>query len=107
MGRGHGTARDWSLPESTAGLGRESGRGSVGMRTAARWMQQAAKLVASSEQRGWASGRELPVTCTAVSLRLLEKGPNCTPFWKEEQQARTHLFNTALMLATTTMQKLA
>lgn len=75
--------------------------------TAARGMQQAAKLVASLEQRGWASGRELPATCAAVSLRLLEKGPNHSPFWKTEQQARTHLFNAALMLGTTTVQNLA
>lgn len=70
---------------SIAGPGRDSGRGSVGMQTVARWMQQAAKLVASSEQRGWASGRELPETCTAVSLRLLEKGPNRSPFWKNSK----------------------
>lgn len=56
-----------------------------GMQTAARWMQQAAKLVATSEQRGWASGRELPATCTAVFLRLLEKGPDPSPFWKNSK----------------------
>ena len=84
-GRGQGTVGDRSLPTSIMGLGRESGRDSVGMQTAARWMQQAAKLVASSERQGWASGRELPATCTAVSLRSLEKGPNRSPFWKNSK----------------------
>lgn len=84
-GGGWGTERDRSLPASTTGFGGESGRDSVGMQTAARWMQQAAKLVASSERRGWASGRELPATRAAVSLRLLEKGPNRSPFWKNSK----------------------
>lgn len=84
-GEGQGMARDQILRVSITGLGRESGRGSEGMHAAARWMQQTAKLVASSEERGWASGRELPVTRTAVSLRLLDECPNHSPFWKNSK----------------------
>lgn len=78
-------AGDRSIPASIVGLGRESGRDRAGLQTAARWMQRAAKQVASSKQQGWASGRELPAICTAVSLRLLEKGPNRSPFWKNSK----------------------
>lgn len=84
-GEGQGTAGDQILRASITRLGRESGRGSVGMRTAARWMQRTAKPVASSEQRGWASGRELPVARAAVSPRLLEECPSHSPFWKNSK----------------------
>lgn len=39
------------------------------MQTAGRWMQPAAKPVAGCEQRGRASGSELPATCAAAPRR--------------------------------------
>lgn len=78
------------LPTSIASLGRESGRDRAGMGAAVRWELPAAKPVAGSEQRGRASGSELPATCAAAPLRLLEKGPHRSSFWRNSELETTY-----------------
>lgn len=81
-GLGAGMTRGCSCPlPALAGSQAET----PGMQTAVRWMQQAAKPVAGSEQRGRASGSGLPATRTAAPLRLLEKGPHRSCLWKNSE----------------------
>jgi len=77
------------LPSQALAGSQEDGEG---MQTAARWMQWAAKPVASPEQRGWASGRGLPVTCSADSPRpvVTGKGPKPLSFWKSSRLGPTY-----------------
>lgn len=81
-GLGAGMTRGCSCPlPALAGSQAET----PGMQTAVRWMPQAAKPVAGSEQRGRASGSGLPATRTAAPLRLLEKGPHRSCLWKNSE----------------------